>query len=926
MRHERILGQDYLQLVVPNSRRQQCLEFGHDLAGHMSPKKVSQRIRLNFWWPSLKVDIHDYVRRCKKCQVHARRTCWDRVPIHATERHNSPFMHWHLDVLGPMSSEKMTYPYCLLLLDSYSRFPAAYALRAPTAKAICDCLVNLWTFVGVPQSVSLDNASYNVAGLTTELFRRFAVTPRLITPHHSEGNAAAERLIGTAKRMIAKAADDNPSSWHKHLPFVMWAMREVPSELTGVPPWLLAMGTLPRGPLAVLRECWTGECDYPSNLGKAPEQYLRELHHNLEVAKRYADVHSKRMQGRYVERYNQRSRDKEFKPGDSVLVLQPNTTTSRMFSSWKGPAQVVEKLSPYSYMVELDGAQYRLHANHLKRFLTKVDEVQIDGYGFGNPNSLGEDVVTTAVSLTNLSEEPSIDTGSLIDVATVVTCAVVRDEDVDFGEVHSCKPPAQDLLLPSQRMDAAALAHLSDSDKQQLLAVLDKYADVFRDEPGLYKGVMHRIPVTDDFKPKRLKEYKIPEKIKPEVMRQIKDLLDQGIIRPSTSPMSSPVVCLLKGPAGRDGVRLAVDFRYLNRHTISDAFPIGSIDDIIQKVGNASCMTLCDATSGYWQTEVLEEDRWKTGFICDDQLFEWTRTPFGMKSSGQTFCRATQQILNPIREIAAGFVDDMVVYSGGFQQHLKDLNCYLLEIRKSGITLKLKKCRFAHPEIKFCGRIIGSGKQKVDYEKVAAVDAIKIPETKKQVRQILGFFNYFRDSIPNFAEIAKPLTDLTKKTHSNKIHCGENEMCAIRKLKDALRQATDNPLYIIDPNKDFCLLVDASNQTVAGALTQTTDEGIERPIAFFSWKLNDTQQNWATVEKEAYAALKALQRVKQWVFGCKIKVISDHNPLTYLTESAPKSSKLLRWALSLQEFDVTFVYRAGQFHVVPDVLTRMCEG
>jgi len=152
----------------------------------------------------------------------------------------------HLDVLGPMNSDKMTYPYCLLLLDSYSRFPAACALLAPTAKAICDCMVNLWTFVGVPQSVSLDNASYNVAGLTTELFRRFAVTPRLITPHHIESNAAAERLIGTAKRMIAKAADDNPSSWQKRLPFTMWAMREVTSELTVLPPWLLTVAKNPR--------------------------------------------------------------------------------------------------------------------------------------------------------------------------------------------------------------------------------------------------------------------------------------------------------------------------------------------------------------------------------------------------------------------------------------------------------------------------------------------------------------------------------------------------------------------------------------------------------------------------------------------------------------------------------------------------------
>jgi len=453
--------------------------------------------------------------------------------------------------------------------------------------------------------VSLDNASYNVAGLT-ELFRRFGVTPRFITPHHSEGNAAAERLIASAKRLIAKSMDGNPNSWHKYLPFIMWALRECPSELTGIPPWLLAMGTIPRGPLTVLHESWTGEIDLPPSLGKAPENYLRELHHNLEVTKHYADAHSKRMQDVYVKQYNLRSRDKDFKPGDSVLVLQPSTTSSRMFSSWKGTACVVEKLSPYSYLIDLDGVRYRLHANHLKQFYTKIDEVQVDGYGLGDPNSLGSDADNTAVCATDQTNETSKDIGPF-DKINVATCAIIRDEDTDFGKIRVCESPTQ-ILLPSQRLYEMDLSHLSDPEKQQLLAVLDKYAHVFSDSPGLYEGVSHHIPVTTDFKPRCLKEYKIPDKIKPEVMRQIQDLLNQGIIKPSNSPMSSPVVCILKGPSGHDGVRLAVDFRYANQYFISDAFPIGDMYDVIQRVGNASCISLCDATSGYWQTKIADED------------------------------------------------------------------------------------------------------------------------------------------------------------------------------------------------------------------------------------------------------------------------------------------------------------------------------
>jgi len=220
--------------------------------------------------------------------------------------------------------------------------------------------------------------------------------------------------------------------------------------------------------------------------------------------------------------------------------------------------------------------------------------------------------------------------------------------------------------------------------------------------------------------------------------------------------------------------------------------------------------------------------------------------------------------------------------------------------------------------------IVGSGTWRADADKVATIDAIRVPVTKKkQLRQVIGFFSYFRDSIPNFAALAKPLTDLTKNCKSNKVCWTETEQNAFDNLKRALRKATEEPLYIIDMNRDFRLMVDASEHTASGVSTQIGVDGTEYPIAFYSWKLNPTQQRWSTVKKEAYAA--ALRRVRQWVFGTKVTLLSDHNPLTYLTESAPKSAKLLRWSFALLEFNVTFEYRAGKTHVVPDFLIRMCS-
>jgi len=128
-----------------------------------------------------------------------------------------------------------------------------------------------------------------------------------------------------------------------------------------------------------------------------------------------------------------------------------------------------------------------------------------------------------------------------------------------------------------------------------------------------------------------------------------------------------------------------------------------------------------------------------------------------------------QQVLYPIRDITASFVDDIAVHSDEFDQHLRDFEKFLKVIKKSGFTLNLKKCRFAQSQVKYLGHIIGSGIRRPDDEKVATVKDMQIPESKKQYRRLIGFFSYFRDYIPYFAEIAQPLTDLTGKRVPNRV-------------------------------------------------------------------------------------------------------------------------------------------------------------
>jgi hypothetical protein len=249
-------------------------------------------------------------------------------------------------------------------------------------------------------------------------------------------------------------------------------------------------------------------------------------------------------------------------------------------------------------------------------------------------------------------------------------------------------------------------------------------------------------------------------------------------------------------------------------------------------------------------------------------------------------------------------------------------------IQTSGFTLNLSKCSFGQSEIKFVGHVIGSGKRRADPDKVESIKALRVPETKKQVRQILGLFGHFRDYIENYATHAKPLTDLTGKRVPNRVPWGEREQKSFDTLKHLLIEATVNPIQIIDCRKPFGVFVDACDYATGSMLVQVGDDGSEQPVAFASYKFTPTQKNWPVIQKEAYAIIWALNKFKHWVFGAPaVTVYTDHNPLTYLTDTAPKSAKLMRWLLALQEFsNVSFCFRAGSINEAADCMSRMVHG
>ena len=536
---EKRCGQIFDALCVPHSRRLGIMNLAHNNS-HFGIRHTKERIiSSGLWWPTIAADTQKWVTECNECQLRARKTWKDRVPIHGTIRDTDVWHYFYMDCAGPIvPNANLRYNYVLVLIDSCSRYPFAYPLRTLSAKNVCNALMCMFQTTGIPigMTIASDNGSNFRAALTRELMSCLGVSPVFSTPYHPV--SVVERSIQTLKNTIAKMAYDHKDSWVNYLGPSLWAIRSTVNETVGCPPHLLVFGHMPRGPLSILNDTWTGKADIPANVSRSTVEYLDDLRSRLETAQNYATLCAEHEQQRHVAHYNLKAQDKSFSVGDSCLILQPESTSSHALRRWKGPAKIIRIMSPYSYMVDYNGTQYRMHANNLRKFNTRVCEIKCESISVFMQCESNDDVESM-----NLTEN-----------VVSCNCAVVYDHDVDFGELVVIDPPSFKNIterLPSKKITPEKLSHLTPLQRRELLEVLDRYPEVFSEVPGLCSIIEHRIPIRYDFQPKRLKAYKVPEHLKAEVARQIRELEQLGFIEKSTSPMASPIVCVLKAKEGK---------------------------------------------------------------------------------------------------------------------------------------------------------------------------------------------------------------------------------------------------------------------------------------------------------------------------------------------------------------------------------------
>ena len=497
-------------------------------------------------------------------------------------------------------------------------------------------------------------------------------------------------------------------------------------------------------------------------------------------------------------------------------------------------------------------------------------------------------------------------------------------EDIEINNYETAhSPPTQCNTDRSELLEQLRLDHLNCEEKKHLVKLICQYQPIFHLKPNklsFTNAVKHKIETQDDM-PIHSKSYRYPYHLREEVQKQIRELLEQGIIRPSSSPWSSPIWVVPKkaDASGLRKWRLVVDYRKLNVKTTDDKYPLPNITEVLDKLGRCNYFTTLDLASGFHQIEVEPKDIPKTAFSVDHGKYEYVRMPFGLKNAPSTFQRVMDNVLRElIGTVCLVYMDDIIIFSASLQEHLVNLKKVFDALQKYNLQVQLDKSEFLRKEVAFLGHVVTSEGVKPNPDKIIAIKNWPLPKSETELRGFLGTIGYYRRFIRDFAKIVKPLTTQLRKGEKIR-HCDDFVM-AFNKCKTLL--TSSHVLQYPDFSKPFVLTTDASNFAIGAVLSQGPI-GKDRPVAFASRTLTKTEEKYSVIEKELLAIAWACKYFRPYLFGKKFTLFTDHKPLTYMFSLKDPNDKMIRWRLRLEEFDYEVKYRPGKQNVVADGLSRI---
>ena len=243
------------------------------------------------------------------------------------------------------------------------------------------------------------------------------------------------------------------------------------------------------------------------------------------------------------------------------------------------------------------------------------------------------------------------------------------------------------------------------------------------------------------------------------VRDEIDKLLKVGVIQESHSSWSAPSVVVPKGDGGK---RLCVDFKALNTITRTYVWPMPRVKDMFAKLGKAKFFTTLNLRSGYHHMAHDNDAIKKTAFVMLLGKYKYLKVPFGLAQAPAYFQNLMNKVLNGLHFTLA-YLDDAVIFSKSAEQHLKHIQIILTRLNQGKLRLKKSKCLFFKQELHYLGHLLTTNGIKPQLEKIKAILEMKLPKNLKGVREFLGMVGYYRKFINRFADVAIPMTKLTRK-------------------------------------------------------------------------------------------------------------------------------------------------------------------
>lgn len=872
------------QLVVPEAFRTRVLKVAHDQGGHFGVRKTYLAVLKHFFWPRMRKDVAAYIRSCHVCQLTGKPNQKIKpAPLYPIPVVNEPFEYLLIDCVGPLPVSKSGSKYLLTVMCQATRYPAAFPLRSITAKAVVKALSQFVSVFGIPKVIQSDRGTNFTSHMFAQVLKLLGVTHNLSTPYHAQSQGALERFHQSLKSLLRAFCVELARDWEEGLPWLMLAAREAVQDSTGFSPNDLVFGHSVRGPLAVLKSGLVSS-DAPTNL----IDYVNGFRHRLYTAGCLAREKLQLAQSDMKAQYDRRAERHVFSPGDQVLALKP-LVCSPFQARFSGPYMVKERVSDLNYLLVTPGRRKSTqlyHVNLLKPYYQR---------------SVG-----------------GSDVGGIVGPALALDVCVVEqggdgvpgpDDGVLSGRLRNSESLA--------RLEAM-LAHLSLVQRSELVKLIEGFPQLFGDVPSCTSWIEHDIDV-GDASPIRQRFYRLSPDKRKALDSEVSYMVEHGIAAPSSSSWASPCVLV---PKSDGSPRFCTDMRKVNAVTKSDSFPLPRMEDCVDLVGSAKFVSKFDLLKGYWQVPLSERAREIASFITPSGLYSYSVMPFGLKNAPATFQRLMNRVVAGL-EGCSVYLDDLVVFSDSWDSHLRRIRSLFERLADARLTVNLAKCEFARATVTYLGRVVGQGRVAPVGAKVIAVAGFPQPTTKKELQRFLGLVGYYRSFCRNFSSVVFPLTELLKS--DVKFVWSADCQQAFENVKALLCACPVLAAPCFD--RPFQVQVDASQVGAGAVLFQGGDDGVLRPVCFFSKKFNSYQSNYSVIEKEALALIWALQHFEVYLGGAApIVVYTDHNPLTFLSSLKSPNQRLVRWALFLQAHNLDIRHVRGRDNVQADALSRAPVG